>query len=109
MHGLMTQNPSLATASNIFIITEEEAKAIGRKFSGKFSEARVLNKVFENTYAMIIVEVDRDRELVTFFINGTEGSTTLSLKEIKSSNKGKGPDVFDIFKSLQMGMSPGSI
>lgn len=102
--GLLSRNPSLVSASNIFIITEDVARDIESKLGGKLSNPHIRQKAFDNTYAMLLVVVDREWERVTFYSRGIAASTDLSVKEIKAASKGKGPDIGDILKSLQMGM-----
>jgi hypothetical protein len=104
--GLLTQNPSMASASNLFVITEEVAKELETQYGGKFTNAHIRNKLFENTYAMIIVVVDRDWERVVFYIRGINNGSSHSFKEIKAINKGKGPDIADMLKALNMGSVP---
>lgn len=102
--GLLTKNPSLVSASNLFVISEQVAKEIEQKLGGKLSSPRIRQKAFDNTYAMIIVVVDREWERVTFYTRGVAASTDLSIKEIKNASKAKGgSDVLDIFRSLQLG------
>lgn len=104
--GLITGNPSLVSASNIFVITEEVAREIESKLGGKLSNARVRQKAFDNTYAMILIVIDREYERVTYYTRGVAASTDLSIKEIKAISKnGKGPDIGDIMKSFMMGSS----
>lgn len=105
-YGLLTQNPSLATASNIIVISKTEADEIGRTVGGKLANPSIRAKLFENTYAMILVVVDKEMERVTFYTRNIAASTDLSIKEIKSANKNRGPDIADILKSLQMGSAP---
>lgn len=104
--GLITKNPSLVSASNIFVITEEIAREIESKLGGKLSNPKVREKAFENTYAMIIVVIDREFERVTYYTRGVAASTDLSVKEIKAASKGKGPDIGDILKSFTLGNAP---
>lgn len=105
-YGLLTKNPSLVSASNLFVITEDIAREIESKLGGKLSNAHIRQKAFDNTYAMIIVVVDREYERVTFHIRGIAASMNLSIKEIKSIGKNKGPDIADIMKAMSGGMSP---
>ncbi len=105
--GLLSSNPSLATASNIFVISKSIAMDIERTLGGKLANPSIREKAFENTYAMIIVVVDQETERVVFYIRNTAASTDLSYKEIKSVNKGKGPDVMDMLRQMQMGSSIG--
>lgn len=103
-YGLLTKNPSLVSASNLFVISEQVAKEIEQKLGGRLSNARIRDKAFENTYAMIIAVVDREWERVTFYTRGQAASTDLSIKEIKSSVKNKnGIDIADLMKAMTMG------
>lgn len=105
-YGLLTKNPSLVSASNLFVLTEDIARDIESKLGGKLSNAHVRQKAFDNTYAMIIVVIDREYERVTFYTRGIAASMNLSIKEIKAIGKNKGPDIADIMKAMSGGMSP---
>ena len=105
-YGLLTNNPSLASASNLFVISDSAAKSIEAKFNGKLADPRVRHSVFENTYAMVIAVVELPWERVTFYTRGIAQSTEVSIKDIKASNKNKGPDVMDILKSYTSGNAP---
>ena len=105
--GLMnTGQFSLAASSNMFVITKEMAKQLEVDLSGSLNHPSTRAKLFENTYAMIIAVVDREREIVTFYINGIAAASMFTVKELKASSKGKGPDVFDILKALSGGNAP---
>lgn len=106
-YGLLANNPSLATASNIFIMTEQESKLIAQELGGKFNSKLVQRKMFENTYAMIIVVIDRDWNMVTFYHRGISAPTTASIKDIQAGNKRNGSsEILEIFKSYNMGNAP---
>jgi hypothetical protein len=104
--GLLTKNPSLVSASNLFVISEEIADDVANKLGGKFSNAKVREKAFEATYAMIIAVVSREWERVTFYTRDIAAGADFSVKEIKAAGKGKGPDIMDIFKNINHGMPP---
>jgi hypothetical protein len=97
---------SFGVASNLYVITAAEASRIEYHLHGKLSDTKTRNKLFGNGYAMILAVIDPDRERVKFYINGVDGFTDLSVREIKSMSKNKGPDINDMLKMLQMGMSP---
>ena len=97
---------SFGVASNLYVITAAEASRIEYHLHGKLSDVKTRNKLFGNGYAMILAVIDPDRERVKFYINGVDGFTDLSVREIKSMSKNKGPDINDMLKMLQMGMSP---
>lgn len=104
--GAVTQNPSLVSASNIFVLSETAAEEVEQKLGGKLDNARIRQKAFENTYAMIIAVIDRNYERVTFYHRGIAASTDVSIRDIKSSNKTKGPDIMDIVNALSGGKAP---
>ena len=101
-----TDTMSFGVASNLYVITAAEASRIEYHLHGKLSDIKTRNKLFGNGYAMILAVIDPDRERVKFYINGADGYTDLSVREIKSMSKNKGPDISDMLKMLQMGMSP---
>lgn len=103
-YGLLTQNPSLVSASNLFVISEQTAREVEMKLGGKLSNVKIRQKAFDNTYAMIIAVVDREYERVTFYTRGTVAATDVSIKEIKAANKGsKGPDIGDMLRAMNIG------
>lgn len=106
-YGLLTNNPSLATCSNLFVITDAVEKELETRLMGKLSNANIRKKVFEETYAMIIVVINRQWERVTIYTRGISSFTELSFNEIKVASKNsKGPDISDIMKSLIRGDAP---
>ena len=105
-YGLLTKNPSLATASNIYILSKETAGAIEAKVGYRFKDPKGREKILENTYAMIVAVVDPEWEQVTFYFNGIAYPSTLSVRAMKSDGKNKGPDVGDIMRSLLEGKAP---
>ena len=104
--GMLSTNPSLVSASNLFVMSEAVAREVEQKLGGKLSNPRVRQLAFENTYAMILAVIDRDFERVTFYHRGIAQSTDVSIRDIKSSNKAKGPDILDVMKALTIGNAP---
>jgi hypothetical protein len=105
-YGLLSMNFSLATASNLFVISEAVATEVEQKLGGKLSNPRTRDKAFEGTYAMIIAVVDREWERVTFYYRGISASTDASIKDLKAANKSKGIDVMDVLKMYNQGSAP---
>lgn len=103
--GLQSRNPSLAISSNIFVISEEVAKELEMKIGGPLSKTMIRDKIFQNTYAMLLVVVDREWNRVTFYTRGNSEWTDLSIKDIKNKAGNKGPDLLDMMKALNLGMS----
>lgn len=104
--GLLTANPSLASASSIFVISEEAAKRVEYELGGSLDNPRIRDKVFENTFSMILVVVDRAMEFVTFYYRNVGASAEVSVKGLKSLNKRNGVDIADVMKALLQNNAP---
>ena len=105
-YGLTSMNPSLVSASSIFVISDDVAKLIENKLSGKLDNARVRQIVFENTYAMIIAVINQQFDRITFYSRGIHMSTEVSIRDIKKANSNKGPDIYDMLKAFNLGNAP---
>lgn len=102
--GLLTKNPSLAIASNMYVMTKDTAAAIEAKTGQRFSSPQGREKLLEGTYAMIIAIVEPEWNMVTVYFNGIAQPSTFSLKALKG--KDKGPDMGDVMRSLLEGRAP---
>jgi hypothetical protein len=104
--GVITMSPSVATASNIAVVSSNTAAQLEGQIGGKLSNFSVRQKVFEKTYLMLLAVIDADRDRVTIYHRGIPESTSLNHRELKMSNKGSGPDVADILRAYKSGTSP---
>ena len=104
--GLLTQNPSLATSSQIVIMSEEAAREVESQLGGRLSSASIRARAFENCYATTLCVVDRERERITFYSHGISAPMDLSVSQIKNMGSKKGLDIGDVLKSLTQGNSP---
>lgn len=107
-YGLLSDNPSLATASNLYVITSEESDFIGSELGGKFGSKLVMRKIFDNSYAMIIVVIDREWEMVSYYSRGIDHPTQVSVKDIKkrAGKSNNNSDLLNILKSYNLGSAP---
>lgn len=97
---------NLASASNLYVISEATQAAIENKLSSKLSNFKTREQLFKSGYMMILVVVDRTWERVTFYHRGISAATSMGIKDIKAANKGSGPDISDILKAYMLGNSP---
>lgn len=102
--ALATRTPSLATLSNIFIMTEREAKEINHRLGSPITSASVREQIFRNVAASTLVVVDPQWTQVTYWHRGYDTAVTLDFKQLKSSSGGKGPDLMDMFRQFNLGM-----
>lgn len=104
--GIVSLNPSVATASNIAVISKNDARILEGEVKGKISDSKVRNRIFDNTYLMLLVIVDTDFDMVTIYYNGIEQPTQLSVRDLKTVNKGNNMDVAEITRLLMLGQAP---
>lgn len=99
--GVLTQAPSLADASNIFVVsTELVNRELRSKIGGNLTDSVARKKIFDICPVMIIAEVDREKNQTRFYVRGEDDYALVKDSEMKSF-KDKGPDVMEIFSALQ--------
>ena len=104
--GLVSANPSVATASNLCIISASTAEQLELHLNGKLSNFKIRQRVFENTYLMILVVIDNSWRRATFYHRGINMPTEVSAQDLKGSNRNSGPDVADILSAYRAGVAP---
>lgn len=104
---LFSGNISVAAASSIFVMTKDTAKELESKLRGKLSDFKTREKLFQETYAMMIFIVDTDWEQLTIYHRSISVPTEASIREIQRSNKSKnGPDITEILNAFRQSKSP---
>lgn len=106
LSAILSGNPSVATASSIFVLTTETIKDLERSLRGRIRDFKTREKLFAESYGMMMAVIDPDFEMVTIYHRSIEQETQVSLKELKRSNSRKGPDILDILKAFQQNTSP---
>lgn len=104
--SIMTGSPSVATASNIIVISDATRKEVEREIGGRLKDFRTREKIFSDSYAMLLVVVDPDWDNITVYHRSVETPTELTPREIKNPSKSGGPDVAEILKAYQLGNNP---
>lgn len=106
LSAIFSGNPSIATASNIIVISEETAKDVEREIGGRLKDMRTREKVFKETYTMLLAVIDPRWETVTIYHRSIDSPTELSARDIKNPSTKGGPDITEILKAYTMGNSP---
>jgi hypothetical protein len=106
---ILTQGPSLGTASSIIVLTQASADELEREIGGQLSSFKVRQGIFGHTYSMLMAVVDPDWETVTIYTRGIEMATKLSKNDMKAAGKSDSKELMDILKSYQLGRAPGRI
>ena len=103
---LVSGNPSVATASNLVVVSSDTASQLELKINGRLKDFKTREKLFKDTYVMIMVVIDKQWERATFYHRGIDMHTEVGMRDLKIANKGSGPDVSDILKAYQLGNAP---
>lgn len=109
MAEILTQGPSLGTASSIIVMTQQSADELEREIGGQLTSFKVRQGIFGHTYSMLMAVVDPDWETVTIYTRGIEMATKLSKNDMKMAGKSDSKELMDILKSYQLGKAPGRI
>ena len=104
--GLLNQTPSLATSSNLAVISSETAETIEAKIGGSLDVFKNRHPIFQTTNLMILVVIDKSWEQITFYHRGISAFTKVSAKDIKGASKKDGGDINSILKAFIEGKAP---
>lgn len=103
---LLTNKVSLATASNIVVLSEKTAKQLEVAVNGRLKDTNIRDKVFKDSYIMLMVIVDTEAEMVTIYHRGIDRSTQLSFRDLKGASKDTSVDITKILQSFLSGSAP---
>jgi hypothetical protein len=103
--GFISQKSSLATISNLAIISANTASAIESALGGKLEKASVRDQIFKNTNLMVLAVVDPSWKRVQFYHYSINSYTDVAFKDIKLGMK-QGENIADIFKAFAEGKAP---
>lgn len=106
LSGLFTRQPSMATASNLYVISEATAAAIKRSSGLDINNFNQRQELFDETYAMILVVIDRDYQRINFYHDGIRLPTSVGLRDIRGASKDSGPSILDILNAYKQGQTP---
>lgn len=108
LSSLLSGTPSVATSSNIAIISERTAVEIERELGGKLSDFRIREAALEQTAIMLLCIVDADSERVKIYHKSINQMNDYSFRDVKVMGKDQSPDIMEIMKSLLTGKASGA-
>ena len=103
---LLSGNPSVATASNLVVMSKETVDRLEMETGMAFKDFKSREKIFKETYMMIVAVIDPQWDRVTFYFRGMAETTSVGIRDLKVANKSTGPDVSEILKAFQLGSAP---
>lgn len=104
--GILSGRPSVASASNIVVMTTEQQATIERELNIKLTTLRGRKVLEQNSGIMLLIVVDRDYEQVEIYHRGIEGVTSMSINAMKNAAKNTGPDVMKIMEMYKAMKAP---
>ena len=103
---VMSKELSVATASAITIISDSTRKELEYQIGGKLSDFRTRERIFSDTYMMLMFVVDAEYEHVTIYHRGMNVATDMSVKEMKIAGKNDSSMITDVLKAFVSGHAP---
>lgn len=85
--GLTSGKASLATMSNLYVISESTAAMIKRTSGLDVHSFNQRQQIFENIYGMVLAVIDKDYQRVNFYTDSISLPTSVSVKDIKGKKK----------------------
>ena len=104
--GVLRRDPSIGAASNIAVFTTQTQVLMENEAGGKLSSFKLREQIFARTGLMLMVVIDQKWEQITIYHQSIELPTTFNLTALKTANRGNGPDVTEILKTLMKGKAP---
>lgn len=105
LSAILSLTPSVATAATIVVITSDTLKQVEEAFGAKIDNQKMRDRLFRSTYTTLMFVVDTEWEQIDVYHRGIDRPTELTIRDLKSANRGSGPDVTEIMKAYQMGRS----
>ena len=97
---------SVATASNIAVVSTETLDQIELAINGKIDSKKTRDAIFENTNLMLLAVVDKGWQRCSIYTRGIDGYTDVAWRDLKISSKDGGSQVTDILKAYMLGTAP---
>ena len=104
--GLVSKQPSMATSSNLYVISENTAAAIKRSSGFDITNFNQRQKLFQETYAIVLVVIDREYQRINFYHDNIRLPTSVGVRDIRNANKDSGPSIMDILAAYKQGQTP---
>lgn len=104
--ALASNTVSLNIASSIYVVSKNTVRQFERATGHDLSDYKTRERIFEESYAMLIAVVDSEWSTVTVYHRGLATAGVYSDKDLKAGNRGNGPDIGDILKAYQLGNQP---
>lgn len=99
LSGWLSGRPSVATASNIYNISEETAMKIERRLNIDLSNPNDRNRLFDKSSMMVLYVFDREAEMVTAYYRKCKTFSRTTFRQIEA--KGSSDKSTDVLRLMQ--------
>ena len=108
--GLISANPSVATASNFVIIDSSTADEIALSLGSDLSDFKTREELFQETAMMCLIIIDEAWKNVTYYYKGQTLASEYRFDQIRAGGAGAaGNEILQIMKSLNSPLATPSI
>lgn len=105
--GWLSGRPSVATASNIYNISEETAMKIERRLNIDLDNAEHRNRLFDKSSMMVLYVFDREAEMVTAYYRRCKNYSRSTFRQIEvKGNSDKSTDVLRLMQDFSQMKAP---
>lgn len=94
---------NVAQASSILIMTSETAQKTEIHLGGRFDRQQFRERLFAATGIMLLVVVDRDADMVTFYYDTIADGHEVTGSSLKNQAAKNGPDIETLMKAMLSG------
>lgn len=102
--GVLSQNISVAAASNILIMSDLTLAKVENELGGSIKDVKTRNALFEDSSLMLLVIIEKEWNRVRIYTRGIAQVTQLSVSALAAAGKGKnGVDILEVLKAFQSG------
>jgi len=104
--SIISLNPSVAQLSSVFIISAETARDLEVRTNLNLKKFKDRQKMFENSFGMVLVVVDKAWKNCKIYSHGIQDYTTVSFSQLDGVSKGKGGDIKEMLNALMLSDAP---
>lgn len=99
--GWLTGKPSVASASQIVIISEDTAVELEKRMTIRMSNPKHRERLFKESSMLVIYVVDQEFQQVTIYYRNIDKASTVSIANMQNSNKNGGSDIKSLVDILK--------
>lgn len=94
---------SAVPASNIMVVSHATVKELERTLGGELTNLQVINRIFNETALMMIIDIDDMYGTIRIFQRGEDRPIELTDRDMKSMSKSNNSEINTILTSLMAG------